>query len=325
MRELFSAPLTSFVRLWRTDAALTATGVGMMLVLLAAGAGLWIDPRTIAGAPAWLKPAKFAASTAIYSVTLAWIFTFLPEWPRTRRLAGRTTALVFIVEVAIISAQAWRGVTSHFNVATPLDTVLFGVMGTAILLQTVAALLVVVALWHQRFDDAAMGWALRLGLLISVVAAFSGGLMTRPTPAQLADVRATGRMTVSGAHTVGAPDGGPGLPITGWSVDRGDLRVAHFTGLHAMQVLPVLALAVGATRRTGAAGGPLMVSVASSYAGLFLILLWQALRGQSVVAPDAATLVAFGVWLLATTASAWLSIRGPGLSAPLPWSPSHDA
>ena len=84
-----------------------------------------VDPRIITGAPAWLKPFKFAVSTAIYSLTLAWIFGWLPDWPRVRRVVGWTTAIVFVLEVAIIDTQAWRGTTSHFNVSTPLNAVLF--------------------------------------------------------------------------------------------------------------------------------------------------------------------------------------------------------
>ena len=86
----------------------------------------------------------------------------------------------------------------------------------------------------------------------------TGGLMTRPTAAQLEAARAGERMTIAGAHTVGAPDGGPGLAGTGWSTEHGDLRVPHFVGLHALQVLPLArAAAVGreaaaaATRASG--------------------------------------------------------------------------
>ena len=101
----------------------------MLVVAGASLVGLLVDPRIITGAPAWLKPFKFAISTAIYSLTLAWIFGWLPDWPRVRRVVGWTTAIVFVLEVAIIDAQAWRGTTSHFNVSTPLNMVLFVVMG----------------------------------------------------------------------------------------------------------------------------------------------------------------------------------------------------
>src|SRR5262245_48578489 len=106
-------------RLWRTSPELIAVAALMLVVLAGAIVGLAIDPRVITGAPAWLKPAKFAVSIAIYTVTLAWIFTLIPEWTRTRRVIGRLTAFVMVLEMAIISGQAWRGTTSHFNVSTP--------------------------------------------------------------------------------------------------------------------------------------------------------------------------------------------------------------
>jgi hypothetical protein len=147
--------------------------------------GLLVDPRVITGAPAWLKPAKFAVSTAIYMLTLAWIFTFLPEWPRTRRVVGWMTAVILVLEVTIIDTQAWRGTTSHFNIGTAFDLVLFAIMGAAIAVQTLSSAAVAVALLRQRFDDRALGWALRFGLVITIVGATTGSLMTRPTTAQL--------------------------------------------------------------------------------------------------------------------------------------------
>src|SRR5262245_53937473 len=110
-------------RLWHDSAPLTAVGLLMSIVAFASLIGIIIDPRTITGAPAWLKPLKFAISTAVYSLTLAWIFRWLCDWARVRRVAGWTTAIVFVLEVAIIDVQAWRGTTSHFNVSTTLDTV----------------------------------------------------------------------------------------------------------------------------------------------------------------------------------------------------------
>ncbi len=228
--------------LWHTDPLLTGTGLFLLALLVPSALGWWLDPRMITGAPAWLKPSKFALSTAVYTLTLAWVFTYLPDWPRTRGIVGRTTAVVMLFEVAIIDLQAWRGTTSHFNVGTPQDAVLFALMGLAIALQTLASAAVAVALWRQHFADGAMGWALRLGMTITIAGAFTGGLMTNPTSAQLAEAEATHRLTLSGAHTVGAPDGGPGLPITGWSTRHGDVRVPHFIGLHALQALPLATL-----------------------------------------------------------------------------------
>src|SRR6202008_4604547 len=125
----------------------------MIVVAGASVVGLLVDPRTITGAPAWLKPFKFAVSTAIYSLTLAWIFGYLMDWPRVRRVVGWTTAVVFVLEVAIIDAQAWRGTSSHFNVTTTVNAAAFFVMGGAILFQTLVSIAAAVALWRQPFAD----------------------------------------------------------------------------------------------------------------------------------------------------------------------------
>ena len=298
---------TTLKTLWDSDRRLTAVGMGMAALLLLTGVALLIDPRQILGAPAWMKPAKFAASIAIYTLTLAWLFTYLREWPATRRVVSWVTSVTLLLEIIIIDLQAWRGTTSHFNVGTVLDGVLFSVMGIAIVVQTAASIAVAVALWRQRFADPALGWALRLGMTITIIGALTGGLMTRPTRAQLDDARAGHRMTVAGAHTVGAPDGGPGLPATGWSREAGDLRIAHFLGLHALQILPLAALFF--TRRSwGDVRRVRMVwAAAASHVSMFALLLWQALRGQSVTAPDGATLIALALWALLTASAFWLA------------------
>ena len=297
--------------LWKTHPPLTAASLGLVAALAAFAIGLLVDPRTIAGAPAWLKPAKFASSIAIYGFTLVWLFRFLPGWPRTRAGVGWITAVVGPLETGLVALQAWRGTTSHFNVGTPFDRTVFGVMGAAILVQWIASLALIVAAWRQRFDDRALGSALRAGLLLAVVGAAMGGLMTRPTAAQLETMRSTGRMAVAGAHTVGAADGGRGLPATMWSTEHGDLRVPHFLGLHALQVLPLIAVALGRLRQwiTSEERLRLVRLAGFSYAALTAILLWQALRGQSVAAPDGTTLVALIAWALGT-AAAFARVRG---------------
>jgi hypothetical protein len=122
--------------------------------------------------------------------------------------------------------------------------------------------------------------------------------MIGPTPAQFEEIRVSSqRPKVIGAHTVGAPDGGPGLPGVGWSVRHGDLRIPHFMGLHGMQILPWIGWMLmrrGSSRRSTA------YAAGASYIGLIAILTWQALRGQSLVEPDTTTMIALAIWLAAT-------------------------
>ena len=298
--------MTTLRRFWTTDAPLTVTGLLMLVALAASLAGFWLDPRVITGMPAWLKPAKFAISIAIYALTLVWVFTYLPGWTRMRRVVGWTTAITFVLELVIIDAQAWRGTTSHFNVGTPLDASLFGIMGMAIVVQTLASVAVAVALWRQRFDDVALGWAMRLGLTISIIGASTGGLMTVPTEAQIANARATHRMPLSGAHAVGGPDGGPGIAGTGWSREHGDIRVPHFLGLHALQGLVIVALLL--PRRTPDARRVRLTLVAAgSYVALFVLLLVQALRGEPLMTPSAPILISLAIWALVSALAAWLA------------------
>ena len=300
-------------RLWQGSPPLTVVGVVMLVVAIPSLAGVFIDPRMITGAPAWLKPFKFAISAAIYCLTLAWIFAFLMEQARMRRVVGWVTAIVFVVEVAIIDLQAWRGTTSHFNVATVSDRVLFAVMGSAIMIQTFVSVGVAVALWRRQLNDRALGWALRFGMTLTIVGAMTGSLMTRPTSEQMANVRAGGDMTIIGAHTVGAPDGGAGVPVTGWSREHGDLRVPHFIGLHAIQALALVAVGLRRLHRREAIRVRLVIAAAASYALLFLLLLWQALRGQSIVAPDGMAVASIAMWAAVTMLTfGWIELASRG-------------
>ena len=174
-----------------------------------------------------------------------------------------------------------------------------------ILILWLASVGIAIMLFKQPFVDRTWGWSLRLGMLISVIGSATGGMMILPSPQQIAMMRANEKITAVGAHTVGAPDGGPGLPGVGWSVEHGDLRIPHFLGLHGLQALPLLGWLMSRRR-----GSPRSVFVlAASYFALVAILMWQALRGQSLIDPDSATAWAAAAWLAATlTGLAW-SVR----------------
>jgi peptidoglycan/LPS O-acetylase OafA/YrhL len=110
-----------------------------------------------------------------------------------------------------------------------------------------------------------------------------------------------------GAHSVGVADGGPGLPVTRWSTEGGDLRAPHFFGLHALQALPLLAWLLERRRRDSASR--LVIAAAVGWIGLTLVALSQALRGQPLVAPDRATVIAALVVVIVSLAVA--AVRNP--------------
>jgi hypothetical protein len=291
-------------RAWAFNWPLTLAGLLNLALIPIFLVAAILDPRVITGAPAWLKPLKFAISFAIYNFTFLWLLTFIQGRRRWVQFAAAATVIAFAVEIGLIAMQVVRGATSHFNIATPFDETVFNLMGAFVVLLALCNLLLGVLLLFQRLPDRALAWSLRLAVLISFVGMMTGVLMTtQETPAQ----RAADIPTASGAHSVGVEDGGPGLPLVGWSTEGGDLRVPHFAGLHALQVLPFIAWALarpGLRRRLDDRTRTLLVLIAGAgYLALTLILTWQALRGQSVVAPDGFTLAVLGGWLLVIAAA----------------------
>jgi hypothetical protein len=136
----------------------------MLLVLVVALAGLLLDPRVITGAPAWLKPMKFAISISIYCFTLLWMLTFVRGRPRLVGLISWVTAVALLVEMVLIAGAVAFGTTSHYNVSTPLHNAVWFTMAIAIMLVWTMNLLTAVLLLFQRMPDPAFAWALRLGL-----------------------------------------------------------------------------------------------------------------------------------------------------------------
>jgi hypothetical protein len=178
-------------------------------------------------------------------------------------------------------------------------------------------LLLAVALLVQRWPDPVFAWALRLGVISAFAGMAIAFLMTGgPTPSQRARLEAGEPLTTLGAHSVGVEDGGPGLPLLGWSTTGGDLRVPHFVGLHGMQILPLVGwlLTQRAWRRRLPTRHRLVLvwSAGIGYLGLTALLTWQALRGQSIIAPDGATWGGLAVLtgaVLLTVGAVWLDGR----------------
>ncbi len=309
--------------LYRAHAPLMLFAAAMAGLTAVALGGLVVDDRTLVGAPIWAKPLKFAVSFVVYAPTFAWLLSLLPRPSRVAWWAGTVTVVAGTIEMVIIVGQVVRGQRSHFNAATPLDSTLFFVMGVTVALLWLAGLALAVVLIRRGMSDPTLRTAIRAGVVIALVGMALGGLMLGATPEQQAAIAATGTSAVVGAHAVGVADGGPGLPLVNWSTTAGDLRIGHFLGMHALQALPLLALALSraATRvrrlREPLARTRLVRVGAAGYAAVVALVTWQALRGQPLTSPDGVTLAALGL-IVVGVATAGLLVLGRPTAVPAP-------
>lgn len=206
------------------DPLLFWTGALMVLALIVVTLLSIGDQRLILGINPWIKPMKFLISAAFFLWTTAWFMPDTAAAPVRRALVRWIIASAMVIEVALIIMQAARGTTSHFNAGSPFDIAVFSTMGIVITISTLAMMLF---LWILRRDTptnrAGYLWGVRLGVALFVVASWQGFMMV-----------------ANNAHSVPGPDGGPGLPFINWSTAMGDLRSAHFFGMHALQGLPLM-------------------------------------------------------------------------------------
>jgi hypothetical protein len=250
--------------LYRSNPVLTMTGWLNWILAVVLLVAVQFDSRTILGINPWIKPIKFSISIAIYVWTLAWYLRYLAARKRAVRTISWGVSICVLSEIVGITLQSARGVPSHFNVTTPLNAAMFTAMGIIIGINT--ALVIWVCVWF--FVDhpdlpAAYLWGIRFGLVLFLLASFEGVFMV-----------------MHGSHTVGAPDGGAGLPFVNWSRAHGDLRVMHFTGMHALQVLPLAGYWIARSGRAEAVQVSYTAVVFLLYLGTMSLLFWMALQGH---------------------------------------------
>ncbi|MDZ8188687.1 MAG: hypothetical protein RMX96_28015 [Nostoc sp. ChiSLP02] len=279
---------------WAINQSLTFVGIftfGLLLLMLP---GLLIDGRVITGAPAWLKPCKFAFSTSVYSLTLVWLLGLLKQHRQLATLAANATAFALVVQIVVIIIQVLRDTTSHFNFSTPQDEALWRFMEIALLLLWAATLVTVILMLLEPLDKPVLALALRFSLSLTFIGMGIGFFMTLPTPEQYSMLLAGQPVLHIGAHSVGVPDGGPGIPILYLNTQGGDLRLPHLLGIHAVQVLPLVSLLItfSLPHLAGRIQLALMWIASFTYAMLMLLFTWQALRAQPITSPDTLTLTA---------------------------------
>jgi len=311
-------------RLGRLHRPLVVLAGAMTVMLIASALGLLFDDRTLLNAPLWAKPFKFAVSVGMYALTLAWLLSLVRRGKRAGWWMGTLFAVGIGADMAMLVWQiAFRGRTLHFNKATESDVLINNLVAGGAYLAWFSTLAVVILLLCQKLPDRALASSLRLGTGLAAGGMILAMLMFSATKAQQAVLTAGGTPSTFGSHTVGYEDGGPGLPLIGWSTVGGDLRIPHFVGIHALQALPLVALALLALARRypvladDLVRRRLVRTAGLGYAGLTALVAWQALRGQSIVRPDFWTLAAFAGLVAVVALGAVLSLR----TAPKPAAP----
>jgi hypothetical protein len=205
---------------------------------------------------AWYKPFKFAFSTFTLVWAMAWYCNYLPSL--NIRIFNWSVILLLGFEIVYIAIMAGQGKTSHFNDSSPFYSAMFSIMALAATIVTLYIAYIGWLFFINAFPDLPnyYVWSIRLGILIFVVFSFEGALMG-------------GRMS----HSVGLENDNSNLFIFGWSKIVGDLRVSHFIGMHALQVLPVLSYYLLKNTK-------ITIAVGVIYGLLALFTLIQALNGK---------------------------------------------
>ena len=258
LRTLFAATVTELFRRERRLALFGFALLALLVPLALAGA---LDERTLRGANVWLKPMKFALSLGLFALTTAWfVGHLLPAARRMRALDWIVWVLIGSAgfELAYIALQAGLGQGSHYNVGDPVHGALYGLMGLGALALT--ATQPALAWLLLRHADPRLAPAYRLAVLIGLVLTFVlgasvGGLLSGMQPPETA-----------------------ALPVIGWSLAGGDLRPAHFLGIHAQQALPLVGLIVAGVKARSASRK--VWAAAAAYVLLFAAALAWGLAGR---------------------------------------------
>ena len=219
-----------------------------------------LDDIQILGVSRWVKPMKFFLSVGIMSWTMGWFMYYLNRHGAVRVCSWLIVFTMFF-ENFIIGMQSLRGTQSHFNERSLFDGILFSIMGLLIVIFTLTIIYVTWMFFRQREFNLPISylWGIRLGLILFILFSSEGGIMVA-------------RMS----HTVGGEDGSPGLPIVNWSTRYGDLRIAHFLGIHALQVVPLAGFYLFKTKTS-------IILFSLFYAAVVVVLILLALNGVPLV------------------------------------------
>lgn len=297
-------PSSSVIYSWRSitnHKFLFWVGLAMIACALLLVPFWLFDSVEILGVSRWEKPMKFFISTGIFCVTYSWLSAHISRWPRLVYWTGVIIAISFIIEMIGIAGAAAFETTSHFNVSNPLSVAVWAIMATFVNIIFASTIVLSLLIVLERQKPMLMRVGLGLGSSITAVGMGIAFFMTGPTEEQRTNFQG-----IAGAHAVGVADGGPGLPLLGWSTVAGDLRVGHFFGLHAIQI--AIALLIIQRYLPAVMRLPAVVVGSLTYLGFVLAVTGQALRGEPFIRPSqetitqlmvlfAGSIITFAIWV----------------------------
>ena len=222
------------------------------------------DTVQVDGRHRLIKPLNFALSMALYLATVVILLDYLRASMWWKKVISWGVSICILTAITCITMQAVRGRASHFNNSTPFDSTVSLLMDIADPLNSVFVLVLLIFALQSKYNvsrPTLLG--IVLGIFIFLVGSVIGGLMV-----------------VQGQSVVGVAPGGPGLPVLNWSTKGGDLRVAHFLGIHALQILPIAGWLIdplkGLSMRAKLTA---VVAVSAGYVLLMGFVFLQALNG----------------------------------------------
>jgi hypothetical protein len=243
--------------------------IGLLFLVLAVCLGLFatINTKMILGINSMIKPVKFALSTWIYAWTMAYLLFYVNNQSRVKWYSILAT-VVMLYENGVITIQAFRGKLSHFNQTELVGGILYAIMGIMIVWLTTATLVISLRFIFQKTTTISKPFALsiKIGLLLFVIFSFMGGYMS-----------------IINSHNIGGKIGESGLTFLNWSTLFGDLRVAHFFGIHSLQIIPILGFFIS-TNMKNESKASIMIGLGSIiYLAFVCFTMVQAIRGVPFV------------------------------------------
>jgi len=227
-----------------------------------------LDDRLVNGVNIWIKPIKFLGSLAVYYATLAWLHVQLPTRTREGRL-GRALVLVpvliGVLEMTWLVLTAAVGEPSHFNRSAPIYNISYALAGVGATTLVLALLTMGISIARDRASR--LSPAMKLSVVLGCAVSFLATMIT------------AGYLSSGAGHWVGGvASDAAGLPLLGWSRSGGDLRVAHFFSMHALQAIPLMGFVIG---RSGLRQPRTAVWLATgAYTAFIAWTFFQALAGR---------------------------------------------